>query len=109
MFEIEKLLMEDCKQTDELEEIFNEAVQSLNEANVVKMDAKTLRKKLLTQSILLAAKEANDPLYTKYRKASALKKEYRQAINQKYASAGRKKMKEFLRVRAQLDKAEDKK
>lgn len=107
MFEIEKLLIEDANQNEELEKILSEAM-SLNEANIIKMDAKTLKKRLLTQSILLAAKDAGDPLYAKYKKAAILKKQYRQAINQKYASAGRKKMKEFLKMRSQLNKAEDK-
>lgn len=108
MFEIEKLLIEDARQSEELEAIFNEAVQSFNEANVVKMDAKTLKKKLLSQSILLAAKDAGDPLYVKYAKASKAKREYRKQINTKYLAAGKKKMKEFLKARAAINKAEGK-
>lgn len=91
MFEIEKVLKEEKEGFDSLNQI-------LTEANIVRMDKQTLKKKLLTQSILLACKEAGDPLYAKYVKASKLKKAIRAKINVKYSNAGKKKMKEFLKA-----------
>lgn len=98
MFEVEKILREEAMSEETLDKI-------LTEANIVKMDKATLKRKLLTQSILLAAKEAGDPLYEKYKKAAKLKKELRKKINAKYANAGRKKMRDFLKARKDLDKA----
>lgn len=97
MFKIEKALKEDAAVYQELDTI-------LQEANVVRMDAPTLKRKLYSQSILLSAKEAGDPLYRHYVKASKLKKELRKKINVKYAAAGKKKMREFLKARKQLEK-----
>ena len=97
MFEIEKILTEESAEFQSLDTI-------LTEANIVRMDKATLRKKLLTQSILLACKESGDPIYAKYVKASKLKKELRKKINQKYSNAGKKKMREFLKAKKQLGK-----
>ena len=40
----------------------------LNETNYVSLDSATRRKRLERQATLMAAKEANDPLYIKYAK-----------------------------------------
>lgn len=95
MFEIERILNEESVEFQSMDAI-------LNEANIIKMDKNTLRKKLLTQSILLACKESGDALYGKYVKASKLKRELRKKINQKYSNAGKKKMREFLKAKKQL-------
>ena len=98
MFDIEKILKEEQQANDSLDQI-------LTEANVVKMDKATLRKRLLNQAILLAAKDAQDPLYKKYVKASKLRRTLRDKIRAKYANAGKKKMKEFLKAKKALDSA----
>ena len=97
MFEIETILNEESAGYTVLDTI-------LTESNVVRMDKVTLRKKLLTQSILLSAKENKDPLYLKYVKASHIKRELRNKINVKYNSAGKKKMRDFLKAKQALDK-----
>jgi hypothetical protein len=81
-----------------------ESVRILNERNVVKMDKQTLKKRLLTQATLLAAKEANDPVFQKYVKASKAKRAYRKQIQQKYESKGRQKVREYLKAHKMLDK-----
>ena len=101
MFDIENILQEEQEANESLDNI-------LTEANVVKMDKATLRRRLLNQSILLAAKDAQDPLYAKYVKASKLKKSLRDKIRSKYANAGKKKMKEFLKAKKALDAADKK-
>jgi hypothetical protein len=86
--------------------ILDETVRVFNERNIVKMDKKTLKKRLLTQATLLASKEANDPLYKKYVKHSKLKRQYRKQIQQKYQAKGRQKMREYLKAHKMLDKVE---
>jgi hypothetical protein len=71
---------------------------TLNEANVVKMDKATLKKRLLTQATLLAAKDANDPLYHKYVKVAKQKRHFRKLIQQKYAAKGQAKVREFMKA-----------
>jgi hypothetical protein len=85
---------------------FDETVQTFNEANVVKMDKKTLRKRLLTQATLLAAKDANDPTYRKYVKVAKAKRAYRKQLQQKYASKGKQKLREYLKAHKMMDKSE---
>lgn len=92
MFDIERILNEESQEFDSLDTI-------LTEANIVRMDKQTLRKKLLTQATLLSCKEKGDPLYAKYVKASKLKRKLRAKISQKYASAGKKKMQQFLKAK----------
>lgn len=88
--------------------ILEESYKVLNERNIVKMDKITLKKRLLTQSTLLAAKEAKDPIYFKYAKFAKLKRSYRKMIQKKYLAQGKHKMKEFLRTHKALDQANKK-
>lgn len=81
------------------ERVLNESVRILNERNVIKMDKGTMKKRLLSQATLLAAKEANDPLYSKYVKATRIRKECRKLIQVKYASKGKTKMMTYLKNR----------
>jgi len=76
--------------------ILEETFQVLCERNIIKMDKMTLKKKLFTQSTLLCAKEANDPLYVKYVRATKLRRACRQAIQEKYAAKGKIRMKQYL-------------
>jgi len=59
---------------------------ALNEANVIKLDNQTMKKKMIRRAELAAAKAADDPLYHKYIKHSKLRKQYRRAIHEKYNS-----------------------
>jgi hypothetical protein len=79
--------------------------QTLQEANVVKMDKATLKKRLLTQATLLAAKDANDPLYQKYVKHAKAKRHFRQLIQQKYQAKGQAKVREFMKAHQMINKA----
>lgn len=88
---------------DMFEEIYNnddrvlqETVEMLTEANIVRMDKATLKKRLLTQATLLAAKEANDPIYQKYVKATKVRRKCRKIIQGKYEAKGKIKVKQFL-------------
>jgi len=58
----------------------------INEANVVKLDNKTMKKKMLRRAELAAAKNSDDPLFHKYLKHSKLRKHYRRQIHDKYNS-----------------------
>ncbi|AST99863.1 hypothetical protein PBI_PBS1_41 [Bacillus phage PBS1] len=75
--------------------------QTFQEANVVRMDKQTLKKRLLTQATLLAAKDANDPIYQKYVKAAKQKRHFRSQIQQKYGAKGQAKVREFLKQQQQ--------
>lgn len=79
--------------------------QTLNEANVVKMDKETLKKRLLTQATLLSAKDANDPLYQKYVKVAKQKRHFRQLIQQKYSAKGQAKVREFMKAHQMINKS----
>ena len=79
--------------------IFN----TLTEANYISLDAQTRRKRLERQATLLAAKEANDPLYIKYEKVSKTRRRLREQIQQKYASQGKTKYYEYLQRRNNSD------
>lgn len=79
---------------DELEKTY----KSLQESNVVRMDKNTMKKRLMTQATLLAAKDANDPLYQKYVKVAKAKRKFRTAIQQKYASKGQQKVRDFIKA-----------
>jgi len=59
---------------------------ALNEANVIKLDQQTMRKKMIRRAELAAAKHADDPLFHKYMKHSKLRKQYRRQIHDKYNS-----------------------
>lgn len=89
--------------------VFNETLEVLNEKNIIKMDKKTLRKKLLTQATLLSAKEADDILYKRYVKASKIRRETRSAIQVKYEAKGKRKLKEFIQTQKMAKKALEKK
>jgi len=67
----------------------------LNEANVIRLDAQTARKRRLRQATLMAAREANDPLYIKYQKASKRRRALRKQIQIKYESKGKLKLGEY--------------
>ena len=92
--DIFKALLE-SRDTSFEDKVLDESEQSLDEANYVKLDSATKRKRLLRQATLLAAKEANDPLYTKYAAVSRKRKALRAQIQQKYESKGRQKLAEF--------------
>ena len=68
----------------------------LKEANYISLDAATRRKRLERQATLLAAKEANDPLYIKYEKVSRTRRKLREQIQQKYASQGKAKYYDYI-------------
>lgn len=72
--------------TDNTLEYMNESFRVLNETNIVKMDMKTMKRRMMTRATLAAAKQADDPLYKKYVKHTKLRKTYRRQIEQKYAS-----------------------
>jgi len=86
--------------------VFDETMQVFNERNVVKMDKQTLKRRLLSQATLLAAKEANDPIYQKYLKVAKAKRAYRKTLQQKFASKGKQKVREYLKAHKILDKTE---
>lgn len=82
--------------TENVMDYMNESFEALNEANIVKMDKMTMRKKMLTRATLAAAKQANDPLYAKYVKHTKLRKSYRRQIEQKYASKANMIVKQWI-------------
>jgi hypothetical protein len=82
--------------------VLEDTLKLYTEANVVKMDKTTLRKRLLTQATLLAAKDANDALYQKYVKVAKAKRHYRAQIQRKYQAKGQQKVREFLKAHQML-------
>lgn len=78
------------------DKVLQETMDVLQEANVVRMDKATLKKRLITQATLLAAKDANDKLYQKYVKATKIRKKCRKLIQKKYEAKGKMKVKQFL-------------
>lgn len=78
------------------DKVLQETMDVLQEANVVRMDKATLKKRLVTQATLLAAKDANDPIYQKYVKATKVRRKCRKIIQKKYESKGKQKVKQFL-------------
>ncbi len=87
--------LNDFLREDVEDKVFTETVRYLQEANKVKFDKKTMRKRLFTQATLYAAREAGDPLYVKYQKASAQKRKFRREIQVKFASKGKAKLREY--------------
>ena len=79
-----------------------ETYDILMEKSVVKMDKSTLKKRLLTQATLLAAKEAGAQEYIKYVKHSKAKRHYRKLIQDKYGAKGRQKYNEFIKAHKAL-------
>ena len=73
----------------------------LNETNYISLDSATRRKRLERQATLMAAKEANDPLYIKYAKVSKTRRKLREQIQQKYASIGKTKYYEYTQRQKQ--------
>ena len=67
----------------------------LNATNYVSLDSATRRKRLERQATLMAATEANDPVYIKYAKVSKTRRKLREQIQQKYASLGKTKYYEY--------------
>lgn len=72
--------------SDEVISYMNETFDVINEANVVRLDKMTMKKKMVRRAELAAAKAADDPLFHKYVKHSKLRKQYRRQIHEKYNS-----------------------
>lgn len=83
-------------ESDVLEETF----KFLSEKSIMKLDANSAKKRMLTQASLIAAKEANDPLYVKYVKASKKRRELRAILHKKYQAQGAKKVREWSTQKA---------
>lgn len=81
---------------NEDDKVLQETIEVFQEANIVRMDKQTLKKRLETQATLLAAKEANDPIYRKYVKATKVRRKCRKLIQSKYEAKGKIKVKQFL-------------
>lgn len=87
------------------EDLLNESMDVMSaqevflEANIIKMDVKTLKKRLLRRCALFVAKENNDPLYAKYVKFAKAKKEMRAQIQKKYEGPAKAKLKELINRR----------
>jgi len=94
--------------SEQEDKVLDETISYLTEANMVRMDKKTMRRRLFTQATLLAAKEDNSPLYKKYHMHSVKKRELRRQIQLKYASKGRTKVREY-EARRKAKKAAPKK
>lgn len=90
-----KELMESVNSEFENFAALDEADRILSEQSIVKMDTATKRRRMLTQAVLIAAKEANDPLYIKYQKASKRRRMLRAEIQKKYQAAGAKKLRDW--------------
>ena len=75
-----------------------ETYETLTEKSVVRMDKATLKRRLLTQATLLAAKEAGAKEYKMYVKAAKAKKHWRGIIQQKFGAKGNQKMREFIKA-----------
>ena len=84
------------RQIESDDRVLDESFEFLNERSIVKMDKNSMKKRLLNQAILQAAREANDPLYKKYVKATAIRKSCRETLRQKYQAAGKTKMREYI-------------
>ncbi|BDE75589.1 hypothetical protein PALS2_194 [Staphylococcus phage PALS_2] len=67
----------------------------LREQNIMRLDERTKRKRRLNQLALVAAKEAQDPIYFKYQKAARARKKWRDIIRQKYATKAKLKLAEL--------------
>jgi len=81
--------------TDDM--VFEETFQYLSEKNkVINVTKAGVKKRLMNQSVLQCAKEANDPMYAKYVKATNLRKQCRETLRSKYQSQARKKMMGYL-------------
>lgn len=78
------------------DKVLQETMEVLTEANVVRMDKATLKKRLITQATLLSAKDANDPLYHKYVKATKIRRKCRKLIQKKYEAKGKQRVKQYL-------------
>jgi len=77
-------------------EYMDEAFNVLAEANIVKMDKQTQKKKMLRRATLAAAKQADDPLFHKYIKHTKLRKMYRRQIQDKYAGKAQMIMRQWI-------------
>ena len=75
----------------------NESFDVLNEANVVRMDKATMKRKMFTRATLAAAKSANDPLYSKYVLHTKKRKMYRRAIHDKYQGKAKAIMQQWIK------------
>ncbi|WPH64356.1 hypothetical protein [Staphylococcus phage vB_StaM_PB50] len=67
----------------------------IQEQNIMRLDERTKRKRRLNQAALIAAKEAQDPIYFKYQKASRARRKWRDLIRQKYATKAKLKLAEY--------------
>ena len=80
-------------------ESLDEAYEVLQEKSIVKMDNKSMKKRLFRRSTLEAARRAKDPLFAKYIKHTKYRKMYRRQIEEKYASKARAIVKGWLAAR----------
>lgn len=78
------------------DKVLQETMEVLTEANIVRMDKATLKKRLITQATLLSAKDANDALYHKYVKATKIRRKCRKLIQKKYEAKGKQRVKQYL-------------
>jgi len=81
---------------EEAKNYLDESFRVLQEKNIVRMDKKTVKKKMMTRATLMAAKAANDQLYVKYVKYTKLRKQFRELIEAKYAAKGKALAKAWL-------------
>lgn len=95
--------LEEINLNDDVE-CLNESYKLLTEKSIVKMDKNTLKKRLMTQATLLAAKEANSPDYAKYIKVSKAKRFYRKNIQKKFGAKGKQKYAQFIKAHRALSK-----
>lgn len=81
---------------DNSEEILQETMDVLQEANKVKFDKKTLKKRMLTQCELLVAKDDEPALFNAYVKATKRRKKARALIHAKCATKAKAKLRQLL-------------
>jgi hypothetical protein len=85
------------------DKILDECVNVLNETkngNVkIVQNKKTRRRILLTRCELICAKEHNDPLFLKYKKATKIRKKARKMIHEKYETPAKAKLMQYLKNR----------
>lgn len=90
-FRISELNEQEYQALDMQEQLFTR----LSEANIMRLDSATARKRRLRHATLMAAKEANDPLYIQYAKVSKRRIQLRERIQVKYESKGKLKLAEY--------------
>lgn len=81
------------------DKVLDETMELLQEANVVRMDKATRKKRLLTATELTLAKESGDKLFEKYAKATKIRRKCRKLIHKKYESKAKVRVKQYLQAR----------